>query len=109
MLPTVGGPLLEHLVGLELIRKAGYLGRGYNVSFWRTVSGAEVDFIFETPQGIIPIEVKWTDSPLPKHGRHIETFIKLHPENAKEGYVVCRIPKAQQLSEKVIAIPFEEL
>lgn len=109
LLPTVGGPLLEHLVGLELIRKAGYSGKGYNVSFWRTVSGAEVDFIFETPQGDIPIKVKWTDSPMPKHARHVEKFINLYPERATRGYVVCRVPAAQQLSEKVTALPFEAL
>lgn len=109
LLPTVGGPLLEHLVGLELIRKAGYLGKGYNVSFWRTVSGAEVDFIFETPQEDIPIEVKWTDSPMPKHTRHVEKFINLYPERATRGYIVCRVPAAQQLSEKVTALPLEAL
>ena len=109
LLNTIGGPLLEHLVGLELLQKAGYLGKGYRVSFWRTVSGSEVDFIFETPDEDIPIEVKWTDSPAEKHARHIEKFIDLYPERATKGYVVCRVPRARQLTEKVLAIPFEEL
>ncbi len=109
MLAELGGYLLEHLVGLELIQRAGYLGRGYNVSFWRTVSGAEVDFIFETPDEDIPIEVKWTEAPSTKHIRNIEKFIDLYPERAFRGYLVCRIPKPQQLSERVLAIPFENL
>ncbi len=109
MLAELGGYLLEHLVGLELIQRAGYLGRGYNVSFWRTVSGAEVDFIFETPDEDIPIEVKWTEAPSQKHIRNIEKFIDLHPEKASRGFLVCRIPQPQRLSERVLAIPFEYL
>ncbi len=109
MLSTVGGPLLEHLVGLELLQRAGYKGKGYNVSFWRTVSGAEVDFIFETPGEDIPVEVKWTESPGEKHARNIEKFITQHPERAKRGLVICRIQQPQQLTENVTAIPFERL
>jgi len=30
-------------------------------------------------------------------------------ERAKRGYVVCRVPQAQELSKNVLAIPFEEL
>ncbi len=109
MLAELGGYLLEHLVGLELIQRAGYFGRGYNVSFWRTVSGAEVDFIFETPDKDIPVEVKWTEAPSTKHIRNIEKFIDLYPERASHGYLVCRIPQPQRLSERVLAIPFEYL
>lgn len=109
LLSTVGGPLLEHLVGLELIQKAAYSGRGYRASFWRTVSGSEVDFIFETPQEDIPVEVKWTDMPTDRDARHVKKFLELNPERAKRGYVVCRVPQAQELSKNVLAIPFEEL
>ena len=109
ILATIGGPLLQHLVGLELIQKAAYMGRGYNVSFWRLVSGTEVDFVFETPDEDIPIEVKWTDSPREIDARHIRKFIELNSERAKRGYVVCRVARAQQLGENVLAIPFEEL
>lgn len=100
---------MEHLVGLELIQKAAYSGRGYRVSFWRTVSGAEVDFIFEMPEEDVPIEVKWTDMPTDRDARHVNKFLELNPERAKRGYVVCRVPQAQELSENVLAIPFEDL
>jgi len=109
LLSTVGGPLLEHLVGLELIQKAAYLGRGYDVSFWRTVSGAEVDFVFETPEEDIPIEVKWTDTPTARDARHVRKFLQLNAGRARRGYVVCGVSQAQQLSDNVQALPFEEL
>ncbi len=109
ILPTLGGYLFEHLTGLELIQRAEYSGRGYSVSFWRTVSGAEVDFIFETPEEDIPIEVKWTDTPSARYAKNIEKFIDLHSERSKRGFVVCRIPRAQQLTERVKAIPLTDL
>ncbi len=109
LIGTVGGSLLQHLVGLELIQKAAYLGRGHGVSFWRTASGAEVDFIFETPTEDIPIEVKWTDSPRDRDGRHLKKFLELNSDRARTGYIVCRVPRAVQLGENIQAIPFEEL
>jgi hypothetical protein len=62
---ALGGPLLEHWVAQDLIARASYLGRGHRVTFWRTRSGAEVDFIWEAPREEIPIEVKWTARPAP--------------------------------------------
>jgi predicted AAA+ superfamily ATPase len=79
------------------------------VSFWRTVSGAEIDFVWQKPDEEIPIEVKWTENPRVTDARHVETFLDLYPENAHRGFVVCRAPRAQQLTERVLAIPWQDL
>ncbi len=47
LLQSQGGDLLEHWVGLELVHRARYLGRGFQVTFWRTSTGAETDFVWE--------------------------------------------------------------
>lgn len=52
------GALLETLVLHELRAFLGYTGRGYPLCFWRTYDGAEVDFLFETQDGFVAIEVK---------------------------------------------------
>ncbi|MBX3025226.1 ATP-binding protein [bacterium] len=106
---AAGGPLLEHWVALELIARASYLGRGHRVSFWRTRSGAEVDFVWEAPREDVPIEVKWTARPRPTDARHVEAFLAAHPERARRGYVVCRCPTPEQLSDRVRAIPWTAL
>jgi predicted AAA+ superfamily ATPase len=106
MSPAEGGPLLEHWTGLELIHRAGYLGRKYGVSFWRTKTGAEVDYIWQTPESDVPIEVKWTENPNPSDARHVETFLDLYPLRAKKGLVVCRVARAQQLTDRTTAIPW---
>jgi len=105
----LAGPLLEQWVAQELVARAAYLGRGHRVSFWRTTYGVEVDFVWETPREDLPIEVKWTARPRPADARHLETFIDEFPTRARRGLVVCRCEHAQQLSDRVRAIPWQDL
>ena len=109
ILPQLGGPLLEQWVGLELVHRAQYAGLGHRVGFWRTASGAEVDFVWETPEEHVPVEVKWTDAPAIREAKHVETFLDLHGDKARRGLVVCRVARAQQLTERTVAIPWYEL
>ena len=109
ILHAQGGPLLEQWVAQELVARAAYLGRGHRVTFWRTPTGVEVDFIFETPREDIPIEVKWTENPRPDDARHVETFIREFPGRARRGYVVCRCASPEQLTARVTAIPWDLL
>lgn len=106
---TEGPRLLEHWVGLELIYRAAYLGVGHSVTFWRTTSGAEVDFVWESPGEEVPIEVKWTLRPRPEDARHVESFLSAYPRRARRGLVVCRCERPEQLTERVTAIPWDML
>ncbi len=109
LLTTEGPRLLENWVGLELIYRAAYLGTGHQVSFWRTISGAEVDFVWEGPREDVPIEVKWTARPAPGDARHLETFLSEYPRRAKRGLLVCRTERPEQLTDRVTAIPWSML
>ena len=109
LLKTEAGPLFEQWALLELIARCTYLGRGHHVSFWRTRHGAEVDAVVETPRRDIPIEVKWTENPRPTDARHLELFLDTHPKRAKHGYIVCRVPHALKLTDRVTAIPWQQL
>lgn len=104
-----GGPLIEHWVGLELIHRAGYMGRSHGVAFWRTKTGAEVDYVWQTPEEEVPIEVKWTENPRSSDACHVETFLDLYPKRARRGFVVCRVSRVQQLTERTAAIPWNEM
>jgi predicted AAA+ superfamily ATPase len=104
-----GPRMLEHWVGLELLSRAAYFGRGHAVTFWRTTSGAEVDFIWESPEEDVPVEVKWTNRPRPEDGRHVETFLATHPRRARRGLVVCRCEQPERLTDRVTAIPWDSL
>ncbi len=107
--PDIGGRLLEHWAGLELLHRAAYAGRGHEVTFWRTVSGAEVDFIWTTPTEDVPIEVKWTENPGVGDARHMEIFLDLHTRRARRAFLVCRVERPRRISERVTAIPWQAL
>lgn len=108
LLRLQGGELLEHWVGLELIHRVRTLGPGYRVGFWRTVGGAEIDFVLETPKEVIPIEVKWTDKPSVYDAQHLERFIRDVPES-KRGFVVCRTREPRRLADRIQAVNWESL
>lgn len=100
------GHLFEQFVMIELFYRCQYLGRAYKLSTWRTSTGAEVDAIVETPDEVIPVEIKWTDTPQRKDIRHLERFLELHQDLANRGYLVCRVDKTRKLSGKILAIPW---
>jgi predicted AAA+ superfamily ATPase len=102
------GMLFEQLVGLELIRSARQSTAPARVLFWRDPDGPEVDWLVEREGELIPVEAKLTDTPDVRDARHVEVFLREYPE-AKRGYLVCRVPRAVKLSERVTALPWQEL
>lgn len=108
LLNTEGGKLFEHWVGLELYHQLHLLGKGYELSYYRTVSGVEIDFIVRTPETIVPIECKWTQNPSIGDAKNIEMFLKENT-SIKKGYLVCRCSEPRQITENVTAIPWNFL
>ena len=53
---------------------------------------------------IIPIEVKWSETPNKSDIKHLLVFMKEH--KLTKGYVVCRCLKKLQLVDGVIAYPW---
>jgi len=63
------GSLNENFVATELVKK------GYSIRYWRTKSKAEVDFIIEDRDEIIPLEVKTTLNK-PSVSRSFRSFLE---------------------------------
>ncbi len=102
------GRNFEQWVGIELWKRLAYLGRG-QMSYLRTRAGAEVDFVLELENRLVPIEAKWTENPSLHDARHLISFLDEQPERAPHGYVVCRCTRPRQLAERVTAIPWWSL
>jgi predicted AAA+ superfamily ATPase len=102
---AVPGALFKQWVGTQLWRKLSYSGAG-KLSYYRTSDGAEIDFIVEKEEELIPIEVKWTENPSLKDARHLKSFIAEHSERCKGGIVVSRCPYPLALDEKIRAVPW---
>lgn len=103
------GTLFQQWVVTELWNRCTYLGRNYRLFFWRTVSGAEIDVVLETPTEIIPIEVKWTESPREKDARHLRSFLNTYSKRAKRGFIICRCPYKLGITKNITAIPWYEI
>ncbi len=101
------GNLFEEYIGLELLRMIRKLSPRAALRFWRDTNGPEVDWVVEKHGEFLPFEVKWTKKPTISQANHLHLFIKEYP--AKKGYIVCRIPYRQKLSNQVDAIPWQEL
>jgi len=66
------GNAFEHFILMELLAHRHYSGLDYNIKYWRTKTGHEVDFILEN--GLIAIEVKSNTRIDKKHLKNIEQF-----------------------------------
>ncbi len=101
------GPIFEQWVGIELWKRLQYAGKG-TLHYLRTKDGAEVDYVIDLGNKVVPIEVKWTERPTASDCRHLLTFLAEVP-TAKQGLVVCRCPRPMQIHDRVLAIPWTSL
>jgi hypothetical protein len=54
------------------------------INFWRTLGGAEVDFVISRGGEVVPVEVKYSDLKSPALGKSLLSFIeKYHPKEAR--------------------------
>ncbi|MDP4011509.1 MAG: ATP-binding protein [Candidatus Roizmanbacteria bacterium] len=73
------------------------------INFWRTKSGAEVDFIIEKQGSIIPIEVKYSSSPV--IGKSLYSFFDKYKPN--KAYMITKDIEKEIVIEgvKILFIP----
>jgi len=102
------GDLFEHYIGNELVYQSQLTSPHIKVKYWRDLAGPEVDFVLDIAHQYIPIEVKWTDKPNLSDAKHLKKFMDDYPET-KQAYVVCQTPHRYNISDKVIALPWQQL
>jgi hypothetical protein len=79
--PFEGGFVFENLVFLLLRQKLRF--KAAKLNYWRTKDKAEVDFVIEAGQGLIPVEVTYKQLKQEKVPPSLRSFIeKYNPENA---------------------------
>jgi uncharacterized protein len=103
------GDRFEQWVGLSLIRYLRSRNLKGSLYYWRDHNGPEIDWIVEINNRWIPVEVKFSDNPQPKHGKALSQFIQENPKKAPVGYIVFAGDRARQIDHNIIALPWFEL
>ena len=102
------GQIFEQFIGLELLRSAHTKGKATKIRFWRDPDGPEVDWVIDADGAYTPLEVKLTENPSSSDIRHLEVFLSEY-KSAKVGYLICQVPRKANLSERVIALPWQSI
>jgi predicted AAA+ superfamily ATPase len=66
------GSAFEHFIYHEIATHSHYSGKNYPITFWRTISQLEVDFILGDHE--VAVEVKSTDNVQPRHLKGLKAF-----------------------------------
>ena len=102
------GAHLENLVLTDLLAWAGIAPRQPNLLHWRTAAEAEVDFVIELPDRLLPIEVKASRRITPRDARHLRTFLADYPA-APGALLLYDGNEVFWMEERVLACPWHRV
>ena len=100
------GVHLENLLLNDLLAWAGAAPRHPNVLHWRATGGAEVDFVIELPDRLLPIEVKASNRVNHGNARHLLTFLNDYP-TAPGALLVYGGEEIFWIAPRVLAAPWQ--
>ena len=97
---------LENLVLCHLLAWRDSRADPAEITYWRTTTGDEVDFVVETPDALLPIEVKATANPRLRDTVRLRTFRKEYPDKARAGLLLHNGETVEWLAPDVLATPW---
>ena len=100
----INGQALEGLVYQHLCAYCDYSGYENALSYWRTSSGAEVDFVVYTPDDFAAIEVKHSDRVTRSDLDGLRLFGTDYPEATR---ILLYRGKEQVMMDGVLIVPVE--
>lgn len=93
------GSIFESFVVSEFIKYKYNQGMEPDVYFWRNKAGNEIDLLIETPNKIIPIEVKSGQTINSSYFKGLKYYNNLSEGSSKDSYVIYGGKLKQQRSE----------
>ena len=104
--PEPRGPHQENLVLNDLLAWRDIRLDRAEILHWRTVGGAEVDFVIETADGLLPIEVKATTRPRLGDTSHLRLFRQEYGSQARSGLLLHAGELVDWITPDVLAVPW---
>ncbi|GAH59555.1 unnamed protein product [marine sediment metagenome] len=95
------GKAFEHFIFMEIAAYNSYKELHYDINFWRTKSGLEVDFILG--RGEVAIEVKGTIYVRKKDLLPLAAFIEEY--SPRKALVVCN-EREKRIHERIEIVPY---
>ena len=102
------GGIFESLVFLHLRVLSHLCTPHLRLSYWRTTTGREVDFIIEQGRILVAVEVKLTTAPRYADAENLRLFLEEYPETVA-ALLVHAGHEVKQIGEKIIAVPWTAL
>ncbi len=104
--PEPGGAAFENLVLCDLLAwRDSRLDRA-ELTYWRTATGEEVDFVVESGGQYLPIEVKTTANPRLADTASLRSFRTEYGRKARKGLLLHTGSKLEWLAPDVLAVPW---
>jgi predicted AAA+ superfamily ATPase len=97
------GAAFEHFLFMELRAWIAYSGASVSLSYWRTASGIEVDFILG--DGQMAIEVKSSENPTTDHLKGLRAWKEEHPHS--HCILVARNDRPRRTSDGIEILPWQ--
>jgi uncharacterized protein len=97
------GFAFEHFIYLELKAYSQYSGKHFKISYWRTSSQFEVDFILGENE--VAIEVKSADNIQPKHLKGLKAFNEEYI--VKKNIIVCQEAYPRLIENAILIQPWK--
>ena len=105
----MGGAIFENLVVAEFFKIFIHRGEEPALYYWRTTAGSEVDLVVETQSGLIPLEIKQSETLRSEMAREIINFQKDFEGKAAQGYVIHPGKIILPLGKGVTSLPLANL
>ncbi|MDP2924101.1 MAG: AAA family ATPase [Candidatus Omnitrophota bacterium] len=96
------GKAFEHFLLMEIVAYRSYSGKDFQINFWRTKSGLEVDFVLGA--GEVAVEIKGASRVDKKDLNGLNAFIDSY--STKRNVIVCN-EKEKRLHGKIEIMPWE--
>jgi predicted AAA+ superfamily ATPase len=100
------GAHLENLVLMDLLAWRDLEPRRPEILYWRTAAGAEVDFVVEAGQRLLPIEVKTASRAVPADAKGLEVFLDEYADRSDGGLLLYSGTETFPLTRRVLAAPW---
>ena len=100
------GAHFENLVLCDLLAWRDVQSPRPEISYWRTASGHEVDFVIERGRALVGVEVKAAERPRLKDVAGLSSFLSDHPRTARGGLVLHGGTESYWLQDRILAAPW---